>query len=131
MTPSSGSVVEWSPQRRARDTELAARPRSFTQACNPIEGVVPRMFSDGCRILTGALLAALAIGIPASAGHGADSGLNMQTRYPTKPIRLIVAQTAGGNSGFVARAYAQRLSERFGQQIIKDAGPYERAMRSH
>lgn len=43
-----------------------------------------------------------------------------QTNYPTKPIRLLVAQTAGGNSDMVARAYAQRLSERFGQQIVVD-----------
>lgn len=40
--------------------------------------------------------------------------------YPTKPIRLVVAQSAGGNADFVARAYAQRLSERFGQQIVVD-----------
>jgi len=43
-----------------------------------------------------------------------------QPNYPTKPIRLIVAQTAGGNSDMVARAYAQRLGERFGQQIVVD-----------
>ena len=49
----------------------------------------------------------------------APNGL-AQNAYPTKPIRLIVAQTAGGNSDMVARAYAQRLSERFGQQIVVD-----------
>jgi len=43
-----------------------------------------------------------------------------QANYPAKPIRLIVAQTAGGNSDMVARTYAQRLSERFGQQIVVD-----------
>jgi tripartite-type tricarboxylate transporter receptor subunit TctC len=43
-----------------------------------------------------------------------------QPNYPSKPIRLLVAQTAGGNSDMVARAYAQRLSERFGQQIVVD-----------
>ena len=43
-----------------------------------------------------------------------------QGDYPTKPVRLIVAQTAGGNSDMVARAYAQRLSERFGQQVVVD-----------
>ncbi len=43
-----------------------------------------------------------------------------QTNYPTKPIRLIVAQTAGGNSDMVARAYAQRMSERFNQQVVVD-----------
>jgi len=40
--------------------------------------------------------------------------------YPTKPVRLIVAQTAGGNSDMVARAYGQRLGERLGQQLVVD-----------
>ncbi len=40
--------------------------------------------------------------------------------YPTRPIRLIVAQTAGGNSDMVARAYGQRLGEKLGQQIVVD-----------
>ena len=40
--------------------------------------------------------------------------------YPTKPIRLLVAQTAGGNSDMVARAYGQRLGERLGQQVVID-----------
>jgi tripartite-type tricarboxylate transporter receptor subunit TctC len=43
-----------------------------------------------------------------------------QNKYPTKPIRMIVAQTAGGNSDMVARAYGQRLFERLGQQIVVD-----------
>jgi tripartite-type tricarboxylate transporter receptor subunit TctC len=43
--------------------------------------------------------------------------------YPTKPVRLVVAQSAGGNADFVARAYAQRLAERFGQQIVVDNRP--------
>lgn len=40
--------------------------------------------------------------------------------YPNKPIRLLVAQTAGGNSDMVARAYGQRLGEKLGQQIVID-----------
>ena len=47
-------------------------------------------------------LAALAVAASAAA----------QT-YPSKPIRLVVAQSAGGNADFVARAYSQRLAERF------------------
>ena len=40
--------------------------------------------------------------------------------YPARPIRLVVAQSTGGNADFVARAYSQRLAERFGQQIVVD-----------
>jgi tripartite-type tricarboxylate transporter receptor subunit TctC len=43
--------------------------------------------------------------------------------YPTKPIRLVVAQSSGGNADFVSRAFAQRLSERFSQQIVVDNRP--------
>lgn len=40
--------------------------------------------------------------------------------WPTRPVRLIVAQTAGGNSDMVARAYAQKLSDRFAHQVVVD-----------
>ena len=43
--------------------------------------------------------------------------------YPARPVRLVVAQSTGGNADFVARAYAQRLAERFGQQIVVDNRP--------
>ena len=60
-----------------------------------------------------ALLAALAPGI-GGAQAAAPAG------YPVKPIRLIATQPAGGNLDFVARLYAQHLSERLGRQIIVD-----------
>jgi tripartite-type tricarboxylate transporter receptor subunit TctC len=40
--------------------------------------------------------------------------------YPTKPIRLIAAQPAGGNTDVVARLYSQQLSDRLGRQIVVD-----------
>ena len=43
--------------------------------------------------------------------------------YPARPIRLVVAQSAGGNADFVARMFAQRLAERVGQQIVIDNRP--------
>ena len=43
--------------------------------------------------------------------------------YPTRPIRLVVAQSVGGNADFVSRAYAQKLGERFGQQVVVDNRP--------
>jgi len=46
-----------------------------------------------------------------------------QPAYPVKPIRLVVAQSAGGNADFVARYYAQRLTEHLGQQIVIDNRP--------
>ena len=40
--------------------------------------------------------------------------------YPTKPIRLIVPVPPGGGADFVARAYASRLGDALGQQVVVD-----------
>jgi tripartite-type tricarboxylate transporter receptor subunit TctC len=64
------------------------------------------------------LLAALALVsiIPAQA-IAAD---NPASSYPNKPIRLIVPYTSGGGYDVVARLLAQRLTERWGQQVLVD-----------
>ena len=38
--------------------------------------------------------------------------------YPTKPVRIIVATSAGGGTDFIARLIAQKLTESFSQQVI-------------
>jgi hypothetical protein len=43
--------------------------------------------------------------------------------YPTRPVRVVVGQTAGSGSDAVARLIAQSLSERFGQQFIVENRP--------
>ncbi|HEX4329864.1 MAG TPA: tripartite tricarboxylate transporter substrate binding protein [Burkholderiales bacterium] len=40
--------------------------------------------------------------------------------YPSKPIRLIVPFPPGGGNDVIGRAMAQKLTERFGQQVIVD-----------
>ena len=66
-----------------------------------------------------ALIAALAIGINAAAVDAAER-VGAQAAYPAKPIRLIAAQPAGGNTDVVARLYSQHLSDRLGRQIVVD-----------
>jgi len=43
--------------------------------------------------------------------------------YPVKPVRLIVADAAGGAPDQLGRLLAQKLSESFGQQVIVDNRP--------
>ena len=42
------------------------------------------------------------------------------TRWPSKPIHLVVAYPAGGGLDFVTRTVAQRLGSALGQQVIVD-----------
>jgi tripartite-type tricarboxylate transporter receptor subunit TctC len=56
-----------------------------------------RMFAPAA-----ALIAALAIGIDATAVDAAER-VSAPAPYPAKPIRLIAAQPAGGNTDIVAR----------------------------
>ena len=43
--------------------------------------------------------------------------------YPTRPIRFVIPNPAGGLPDTVARIYAQRLSERLGQAVTVDNHP--------
>ena len=43
--------------------------------------------------------------------------------YPVKPIRMIIANVAGGTSDILARVIGARLTESWGQQIIVDNRP--------
>lgn len=59
------------------------------------------------------LLAGAAALVPAVAG-AAEPG------FPTKPLRLIVPEPPGGGNDVLARAIAQKLSVRLGQQVNVD-----------
>ena len=50
--------------------------------------------------------------------HGAASAA--EAGYPTKPVRLIVAQGAGSSVDNMGRVLAQRLTEEWGKQVIVD-----------
>ncbi|SIR58744.1 tripartite tricarboxylate transporter substrate binding protein [Pseudacidovorax sp. RU35E] len=64
----------------------------------------------GRRLLAGAAALALSAGAMAQA-------------YPTKPVRVIVAFTAGGTTDILARATAQKLTEKLGQPFVIDNKP--------
>ncbi len=52
---------------------------------------------------------------------GAVSAADMT--YPAKPIRMIIANVAGGTSDILARVLGAKLTESWGQQIIVDNRP--------
>ncbi len=67
------------------------------------------------------LLVAVAIGSGASAALAAPAGDPAQN-FPNRPVRMITG-SPGSTSDFAARFTAQRLSERWGQQVVVDNRP--------
>ena len=52
--------------------------------------------------------------------YGSQVGAQSTKDYPTRPIRLIVPQTAGSSTDTMTRVLATKLSELLGQQIVVD-----------
>lgn len=48
---------------------------------------------------------------------------SVESTYPSRPVRMLVAQAAGGPTDVVARIYAVKLSELLGQQVVVDNRP--------
>ena len=65
------------------------------------------------------LPAAIAMSVAVLLGNSAAHG---QT-YPAKPVRLIVPFTPGGGTDIVARIVAQKLTDKFHQQVFVDNRP--------
>ncbi len=65
--------------------------------------------------ISGALLMALFAVVPVVRAQPAQS-----VTWPTKPVRVIVPFPAGGTTDVVARTFAPKLSEEYGQQFVVD-----------
>ena len=63
-------------------------------------------------VLTAAFLAAAQL-----------SGTALAQAYPSKPITIVVAYPAGGDTDAMARLYAEKLSHRLGQPVLVDNRP--------
>ena len=67
------------------------------------------------------LLAACLAAFSAASAGAAER--NSAADYPSKPIRFVVAFQAGGANDITARIVAQKLTERWGRQVVTDNRP--------
>ena len=56
-------------------------------------------------------------------GNALAQGKTAVDRYPERPIRLIVPFAPGGGLELTARLIGQKITEKWGQNIVVDARP--------
>ena len=72
------------------------------------------MLAIGARCARALLVAALA-------GHGVGAAVAAAAdNFPVKSIRFIVPWPPGGGADYLSRVVAQKLTERYGQNVVVD-----------
>ena len=66
-----------------------------------------------------ALIGAFLLALAAGTARAQDDA----SRYPTRPIHIVVGFAAGGGNDVIARIYGQKLSEDLGQPVIVENKP--------
>src|SRR5450755_999142 len=72
------------------------------------------------KLAAGVFKTALGLALAASVIH---ADIAAAQAYPSKSIRIVVPQSAGGSTDLVARPLAQKLSEALGQPMVVDNRP--------
>lgn len=63
------------------------------------------------------------ISLALGAGLAATGMAQAQAPWPSKPITIVVAYPAGGDTDAMARIYAEKLGQRLGQAVVVDNRP--------
>jgi tripartite-type tricarboxylate transporter receptor subunit TctC len=58
------------------------------------------------------------LAIAAASATGVAYGADGSAQYPSKTVRVVVPQAPGGGIDFMARQYAQRLSDSLAQLFV-------------
>ena len=66
------------------------------------------------------MLAGLVMSLPGACAYGQRSASSTIEHYPSHPVRIIVAFPPGGGNDIIARFFATRLGNEFGQQMVID-----------
>ena len=84
--------------------------------------VTSAMFGAGFGARFGALVGAL-VGLVLALGSTTAMAQSAAAGFPNKPVRLIIAFTAGSATDIVGRALAAKLSDAWGQQVLAENRP--------
>ncbi len=63
------------------------------------------------------------VGAASLAAHAAQPAADAAAKFPERPIRIVIGFTPGGGPDITARFLAQKLAERWRQQIVVDNRP--------
>lgn len=84
--------------------------------------VTSAMFGAGFGARFGALVGGL-VGLVLALGSTTAMAQSAAAGFPNKPVRLIIAFTAGSATDIVGRALAAKLSDAWGQQVLAENRP--------
>ena len=75
------------------------------------------------RIFSGCITVILIMAVHAVATTASAQNAPGKSGYPNRTIRILLPFPPGGGSDIMARKFAQKMSERWGQQVVVDNRP--------
>src|SRR5689334_546909 len=92
----------------------------FDSAWQPPQVCASRGTRDIGQLIGGVMRARDAVVLAIAIYGGVNAAAFAQTDYPRKNIRLVVPSAPGGGTDLIARLFAQKLGEAWGQAVVVD-----------